>query len=122
MKKSEAVLILSETIAGRIPNEMQKKVLNLVLPKSMPTACNIQSRRDLLSVKHKMQSKMASHGMRQNFFRNSLEIISLKSKTDSKFTFKTNIGETKSQRQGPQTQSPRLPKQYNRYSREFSCF
>ena len=30
MKKSEAVLILSETFAGRIPNGMQKKVLNHV--------------------------------------------------------------------------------------------
>ena len=119
MKKSEAVLILSETIAGCIPNEMQKKVLNLVLPKSMPTACNIQSRRDLLSVK---TQNAIQNGIPSGCAKTSLEIISLKSKTDSKFTFKTNIDETKSQRQGPQTQSPRLPKQYNRYSREISCF
>ena len=48
----EAVLILLETFTGRIPNAMPKKSVGLCFYRTaMPTACNIQSRRDLHSVK-----------------------------------------------------------------------
>ena len=48
----EAVLILLETFTGRIPNAMPKKSVGLCFYRTaMPTACNIQSRRDFRSVK-----------------------------------------------------------------------